>query len=198
LEDWVKIKDFLWDGVYHHPKNLSREEFKEFLLDNASHPKRTIERIARIITTSYRMEVAGDLMCDEYDLMHDESEVKTLVENELSMLHGSRFQTFCQLFSRFCKIDYGLRFFQLVMRFVLVNRSYLCIKKDMSPFVPPSADSIIKNQNILTDQMQRKICRSNCLKQMTRHTCSILKRFVDDYGSSVTGETISAPLKWFA
>ncbi|HUU39923.1 MAG TPA: hypothetical protein VMW42_03180, partial [Desulfatiglandales bacterium] len=127
LADWNTVKNLLWDKDILRPKEVSREVFKEGLLRSAGHPEGTIERITRMITSSYRMQMSSDLLLDE-------SEVRKLVEDELDMLHGARLQMFCYLFARFCKIDYGLRFINVIMLFELLNEDHgLLMRKDEIP-----------------------------------------------------------------
>ncbi len=185
LEDWETVKNMLWDDNNKMPNETTREQFRESLLSWASHPETTIERITRLITTSYRMQVSSDLLLDE-------SEVRKLVEDELEMLHGARLQMFCYLFARFCKIDYGRRFFDVVMLFELLDRNHgLCKRADGLPcYEYPKETPFI--EGLSDDEWASR--RSACLKAMTRRTCSILKRLVDDYGSSVKGDPRVAPL----
>lgn len=189
LEDWKTIKRILWNDREPNwrPNDISREDFRETLLNSASHPKRTIERIARIITTSYRMVVAGDLI-------EDESEVKTLVENELGMLHGARLQKFCGLFAQFCKIDYGRRFFDVLMQVIALREDFVKVSPDRPPDRKLSEPPGRGEQLVLVSSPVDANIRSSCLRQMTQCTCSILKRFVDDYGNSVDEDSHSAPL----
>jgi hypothetical protein len=189
LDDWEDVVKLLWDSDKNQPKTISREEFKEALLAQESHPERTIERITRFVTTSYRMNMPEDLLVNE-------SEVRTLVEDELAMLHGARLQMFCYLFARFCKIDYGRRFFDVVMLYELLDE-HNGLKKAKSELraheYPNEKELIVLSKGQLGEvEWHRR--RSLCLKGMTRRVCSILKRIVDDYGNSVAGDPRAAPL----
>ena len=194
LEDWQTVVSLLWDSGLRRSKEISRETFKEALLNIAGHPERAIERVVRIVTTSYRMNMPNELLLDE-------SEVKKLVEDELDMLHGARLEMFCYLLARFCKIDYGRRFFDAIMLFTLLEHRLLVRTDGSKDFEDPDpkARSHVPRptEQRWTDELWDKELtrrRSACLQEMTRHVCSILKRIVDDYGDSVAGDRRSAPL----
>jgi hypothetical protein len=183
IADWNTVKNLLWDKDNYRSTEVSREEFKESLLKTAGNPEETIERITRLITSSFRMLVSSDLL-------HNESEVRKLVEDELDMLHGARLQMFCFLFARFCKIDYGLRFINVIMLHELLDNG-LFKREDKNPVYEFPMDFI---QVVNINDPKYEECRSATLREMTRRVCSVLKRIVDDYGDSVAGDARKAPL----
>lgn len=204
LDDWNFVKSKLWvEGEHPFPAKISREGFVKALLDHASHPEQTIERITRIITTCYRMEITRE---KTDDLLANESEVRKMVEEELDTLHGAKFQRFCHLFARFCKIDYGLRFFRVMMLHEALNTQHQLLERNDSSVAQKGTPKDRKNKPSLASSVDgypykgaRRLDfaperRTQCLQEMTRLICSVLKRFVDDYGDSVKGDGSAAPL----
>jgi hypothetical protein len=191
LEDWKRIKNYLWEEIQwqgntiRRGETLKREEFKNWLLEVASHPEYAITRIARIVVTAYRM-------CLPKEELHD-PEVERLVEDELQMLHGARIEDFCYLFARFCKIDYGLRFFQVLMTHELLEEGENLVERsvqDEPDYVCPS--KIVEVTSLGANERERR--KWKCLARMTHRTCQILQRIVDDYGHLVRGDGRSTPL----
>ena len=95
-----------------------------------------------------------------------EYEIQSLVEEELQSLLGPRFEHFCYCFAWFCKLDYGLRFFYLVMRTALEDEGLLKNKKNIS----------VKREKLLEHK---------ALRIMVVYTCLVLQRIVQEYGHLV-------------
>ena len=171
LEDWQELMDHLLDGK-NIPRQIKREEFKNWALNVASQPERAIQRITRLIASSFRNENAK-LILDDIDLnklgkdeqikkqqevaeksitYEIENQIQSFVEEELQILNGPRFEKFCLRFARFCKFDYAFRFFNLLM-----------------------ADALEESEK---DEQK-------ALKNMTSRTCAILHRIVEEYGHLV-------------
>jgi len=103
-----------WNHFYGHfseerqPLTTNREDFKRWALQRAATAEMTIQRITRIVASCYK-RIVGSISPEI------EAQIATLMEEELQALHGPRFERFCYRFARFCKIDYGLRFFYKLM-----------------------------------------------------------------------------------
>lgn len=107
LADWEDIQNhFGEEGKQRSATN--REDFRRWAFQRAATAEMTIGRIARLVASSYK-RVAGRISPDT------EALIATLTEEELQALHGPRFERFCSRFARFCKVDYGLRFFYALM-----------------------------------------------------------------------------------
>ena len=87
-------------------------------------------------------------------------DIRSRTEEQIQVLFGNRFEQFCNRFARFCKLDYGLRFFTYLMR--------KCVGK-----YPNSCGNMVS---------------IDALNNMIIHTCAILTRIVDDYGRLVDVE----------
>jgi hypothetical protein len=185
--DWRDVKSLLWDDQhrpYGQPKVLPRQAFKEALLKVAARPKNVIERLTRIVTTSYRVKIKGN------DFLLDETEVKKLVEDELEVLHGHRLEVFCNLFTRFCKIDYGRRFFDVIMQHVLLDAEHGLQESGAArdKYECPKEQEVRLRKGLELASPEFYAKRTWCLKEMTRRICSIMRRIVDDYGDLVSRE----------
>lgn len=163
LLDWQLVINYLSKS-----RNIKRDEFKSWTLETASRPDRTILRISRLIASCYRKEV-------EYIDYEKERNIRALVEEELQALHGPRFERFCYRFARFCKLDYALGFFYLLMRDALHEQG---LKKSYA------------NDKKTRNYKQRE---EKALRNMTIRTCAILDRIVAEYGHLVDRDPRSAP-----
>jgi hypothetical protein len=176
LSDWEELKEYLLDA-HQQGHTVKREEFRDWLLGVDGHPDRTVRRITRLVATCYRKEM---------NAIPPESEIQTLVEEELRALHGARLEDFCYCFARFCKLDYGLRFFYILMRDTLLEEGLL--KRADS-----SKDNEFPAKVELREQVDEQ-ARLKSLRKMVDRTCFVLDRIVEDYGHLVTGDQRSSPL----
>jgi hypothetical protein len=171
LEDWRDVHNTLSPDIASRWPPIGRDEFKQWAFNVSSRPDRTIQRIARLIATSFqyfRKPASVD-----YETEHT---IKRLVEQELQALHGPRIEHFCYRFARFCKLDYGLNFFKEVMRESLEESK-----------VPASNQRAIQGDPPEQQQIEA------LLRKMVARTCAILHRIVDEYGHLVEGDPRSAP-----
>ena len=171
LTDWLELKNFLImeDG---NPRPVQREEFKTWALEKESHAERTIRRITRLVATCYRKAFGG---IDP----SKEMEIQILVEEELQALHGPRFERFCFRFARFCKLDYALRFFDLLLEGTLRDE--------------PSLRHIIPKPKVELRAQIQQHAEQRVLRNMVSRTCAILHRVVEEYGHLVDRKDRSAP-----
>jgi hypothetical protein len=163
LQDWKLVTDFIKKRL-EFKQPAKRAEFTEWAITEASRGDSTIRRIARLVATCFRT-VTGWIDSQR------ESEIQTLVEEELQALHGPRFQKFARRFTRFVKLDYALRFFYVLM------------------------DGALDDQGLTSrDQRQSKDAPelSPALRRMVSWTCAILDRIVAEYGRLVEGEVPAA------
>jgi hypothetical protein len=109
LSDWKYIKDYFGEEEDQLSVN-NRENFKRWAYQRAATAEMTIGRITRLIASSYK-RIVGTISPEK------EAHIATLTEEELQALHGPRFERFCTRFARFCKVDYGLRFFYSLMAY---------------------------------------------------------------------------------
>ncbi|MGD0339988.1 MAG: HD domain-containing protein [Bacteroidota bacterium] len=176
LSDWEDLRNYLADNRSVHGI-INRNEFKDWALDVSSHPESTIRRINRLVATSYRKEMGS---------IAPESNIKAIVEEELRALLGSRLERFCYCFARFCKLDYSLRFFYLLMRDSLLDEKLLERTDDTDVTQFPTKVRPINTSN------ERSNIRA--LRKMVKNTCLVLNRLVEDYGNLVVGDLHSSPL----
>ncbi len=191
LDDWKRIKDYLFEEVMwegEHRKRdycIKREGFRDWLLDVSTHPEYSISRIARLAITAYRMCLPTEVLSD--------TEVERIVEDELQMLHGARLEDFCYRFTRFCKVDYGLRFFHVLMMYQLMKGEDNVLVRKNRKESEQKFPTEVKHNDMLSPE-QRSTEQQKALVRMVNRTCQILKRIVDDYGYLVLGESKSSPL----
>ncbi|MCP4218467.1 MAG: hypothetical protein GY765_27785, partial [bacterium] len=175
LKDWQTFYNILMEN--NAPRNLKRNHLKEQFIEIAGMPERTIERITRIVATCYRKEMR---------LIAPEDEIKSLVEKELCDLHGTRLAGFSYKFAHFCKIDYGLRFFYLLMQMCLIDSELMTCTNDDTGV--PQNCSPTEDKEIIEKE------RPEALHKMIQFTCQLLRRIVDDYGNLIADDKRSTPL----
>lgn len=192
LTDWGKIKGYLWEEYVKDGDFIKREQFKNWSLAVASHPEEAIRRITRLVASCYRAEMSGDEVPEAY--------ISRLVEDELQSLHGARIEQFCYLFARFCKMDYGLRFFYILMRHALMDPEHRLKrwKRVGARKSPKSRENHFPELDDLEPlrlrSAERKRRREDCLRKVVNRTCLILSRMVEDYGHLVAADQRSSPL----
>ena len=176
LSDWEELKNYLVDSR-GTPITVNRNEFKNWTLDVSKYPHSTIRRITRLVASCYRKEMSS---------IAPESDIKAIVEEELRSLLGSRIESFCFCFARFCKLDYGLRFFHLLMRDSLLEENLLERSDNSGNTEIPKE---VRHTNINSKESNIK-----ALRNMVKNTCLVLHRLVEDYGDLVVGDMNSSPL----
>lgn len=175
LNDWKNIKNFLTNDK-GNPREVKREEFKNWLLEIASRPEMTINRITRLISSGYRKEM-GSIPPDQI--------IETFVEEELQALLGPRLEIFCYRFARFCKLEYGLRFFYLLIRHALIEAGLIEYKNKKNESDYPK-DEAIKKSKQESEELVFK-----ALRIIVNRTCLILNRIVEEYGHLVDNNHIT-------
>jgi len=192
LEDWMDIKNYLWEEYVNKDKFIKREQFKNWSLDIASHPERTIRRITRLVASCYRAEISIDEVPEE--------NISRIVEDELQSLHGARLEHFCYLFARFCKLDYGLRFFYILMRYTLLEPDHNLKNRKSGKHGErkigndDSFPKIDELESIVVSPEEWRKRREICLRKMVHRTCIVLGRIVEDYRHLVSGDQRISPL----
>jgi hypothetical protein len=183
LSDWNDLKGFLWDEVANR-NHVKRELFKAWLLEISGRPECTIRRLGRLVSSCYRAVMPDEPLV--------ENEVARLVEDELQMLHGSRFEQFGQLFARLCKVDYGLRFFYLLMKHELLDPEAPLITRVNTK---EKEEVFPKNLKVIKlSDAEREQRRTRCLRRMVHRTCRIFERIVEDFRPLLHGDTRATPL----
>ena len=174
--DWLEVKDYLADGQ-GLSKGANREKFRNWSLRVSSQPDRAIKRISRLIATCYRKEM---------QTIAPESQIEAIVQEELQALQGHRLERFCYYFARFCKLDYGLRFFYILMRDALLDENLLR-RTGKSP--GSEFPGKVKPTSVQDNQAKVK-----AIRRMVNKTCLVLHRIVEDYEDLVGGDQRVTPL----
>jgi hypothetical protein len=113
LQDWRLV---VGSFEKNPSASVKHDDFATWAMDEASSADKTVERIARIVATCWRMETRDVALGRGQAIM-------TLVQRQLLALHGPRFQRFCWRFARFAKLDYGLKFFDVLMKDAMFENS---------------------------------------------------------------------------
>jgi hypothetical protein len=173
LSDWNRIITYL-DPEGQGIAVADRAGFTDWSFQVAAQPEMTIQRIARLVATCYHVEA-----------LHapPQRHIEALVEEELLALHGPRLEEFCKRFSHFTKLEYGLRFFYLVMRDILLDHAILMRREGTALADYPFHDSHkgIGNIERLEDKDVSEKARLDALRTMVNRVCNILNRIVEEY-----------------
>jgi len=138
----------------------ARDAFRTWSLQVSSHPSWAVQRIGRLVSSSYRMQ---SQRCP------DDNKICLMVEEALQDQYGFRFEQFCHRFAHFCKLDYASGF----LRHLIDDCALEC-----------EAASMRREKVVYSDRPDRT---EMALKTMAYRVCIILGRIVEEYGELVGG-----------